>query len=76
MIRDILRWMEDSDGTKARVGSSDWDAFCDRIREELAFGPAVDADMTSGERLGKGDDDWHRVLPRISAHEILVAKVS
>ena len=44
--------------------------FCNRRREELAFGPAVDADMTAGEGLGKEDDERHRVLTRISAHEV------
>ena len=36
LIRDMLRWMGDPDGTQARLGSSGWGAFCNRCREELA----------------------------------------
>ena len=64
LIRDMLRWMGDPDGTKARLGSSGWGAFCNRCREELAFDPEVDADITAGERLGKGDDEWAKVWDR------------
>ena len=64
LIRDMLRWMGDPDGTKTRLGPGRWGAFCNRCREELAFDPEVDADITAGERLGKGDDAWAKVWDR------------
>ena len=64
LIRDMLQWMVDPDGTKTRLGPGRWGAFCNRCREELAFDPEVDADITAGERLGKGDAAWAKVWAR------------
>ena len=37
VVRDILRWMGDASGTRARLGKNGWGAFRSRCREELAF---------------------------------------
>lgn len=64
VIRDLLRWMGDPEGTKARLGSNGWGAFCNRCRDELDFDPDVDADVTAGERLGVGEGPWADVWER------------
>ena len=64
LIRDVLRWMGNPDGTKVQLGSNGWGAFCNRCREELAFNPEVDADVTAGERLAEGDGEWAKVWDR------------
>ena len=64
LIRDMLRWMGDPDGMKARLGSSSWGAFCNRCREELAVDPEVDTAITAGERLGEGAGEWAKVWDR------------
>ena len=64
LIRDVLRWMGKPHGTKVQLGSNGWGAFCNRCREELAFNPEVDADVTAGERLAEGDGEWAKVWDR------------
>ncbi len=64
VIRDLLRWMCDPDGTRARLGESGWGAFRSRCRDEMDFDPEVDADVTAGERLGRGAGPWAHVWER------------
>ena len=64
VVRDVLRWMGDADGTQARLGESGWGAFCNRAREELNFDPSVEADVVAGERMGVGEGAWARVWER------------
>ena len=64
VVRDLLRWMGDGEGTRARLGSNGWEAFCNRCRDEFGFDPDVEADVTAGERLVQGDGPWARVWSR------------
>ena len=64
VVRDLLRWMGDPDGTKARLGESRWGAFCSRCRDELNFDPEVEANVTAGERLGTGEGPWTKAWAR------------
>ncbi len=64
VIRDLLRWMGDPDGTKARLGESRWGAFCSRCRDDLEFDPEVEANVTAGERLGNGEGPWAKAWQR------------
>ena len=61
VVRDILRWMGDASGTRARLGKNGWGAFRSRCREELAFDPETEADVVAGERLGKAEGPWAAV---------------
>ena len=58
VIRDVLRWMGDPAGTKARLGENGWGAFCSRCRDELSFDPEAEADVTAGERLATAEGPW------------------
>lgn len=64
VIRDLLRWMGDPEGTRTRLGDNGWAAFCSRCRDELDFDPDVEADIVPGERLGKGEGAWAAVWAR------------
>ena len=64
VVRDLLRWMGDPTGTKARLGENGWGAFCNRCRDELDFDLEVEADVTAGERLGEGKGAWAKVWER------------
>ena len=66
VLRDLLRWMGDPDGTRARLGDNPWAAFCSRCREEVDFDPNSEADVTAGERLGKGNGPWAAVWQRFA----------
>ena len=62
--RDLLRWMCDPDGTKARAGKNGWGAFCNQCREQLGFDPETEDVTTAGERLGEGKGKWAEVWAR------------
>lgn len=64
VVRDLLRWMVDPAGTKARLGEAPWGAFCSRSRDQFDFDPAVEADVTAGELLGRGEGPWEKVWER------------
>ena len=64
VVRDLLRWMGDPDGARARLGANGWDAFCNRCREELGFDPAKEADVVAGERMAEGTGAWAAVWER------------
>jgi hypothetical protein len=64
VIRDILRWMVDTTGTKTRLGDNGWDAFSSLCRSELDFDPEVEADITAGEKMIEGLGPWEAVWER------------
>ncbi|HFD80327.1 MAG TPA: BREX-1 system phosphatase PglZ type B [Gammaproteobacteria bacterium] len=66
VIRDILRWMGDPHGTRARLGENGWEAFRNRCRDELDFDPDREADVVAGERLGRGEGSWAAVWERFA----------
>lgn len=66
VVRDLLRWMGDPDGTRARLGASGWGAFLSRCRAELAFDPERDADVAAGTSLANGEGAWAAVWQRFA----------
>jgi len=66
VIRDLLRWMGDPEGVKNRTDKNGWSAFCNQCREQLGFDPETEADVTAGERLGKGEGKWAEVWDRFA----------
>ena len=66
VIRDVLLWMGEPEGTLARLGPGRWEAFCSRCREELGFDPGRDADVVAGEKLGRGEGAWSAVWKRFA----------
>ncbi len=66
VVRDLLRWIADPDGTRARLGDARWAAFRSRCCEELAFDPEVEPEIVAGERLAKGGGPWAAAWQRFA----------
>lgn len=66
VIRDVLRWMGDPQGTRARLGESGWGAFRNLCREKMGLDPQTEADVTAGERLAMGKGAWAEVWNRFA----------
>lgn len=66
VVRDLLRWIGDPEGTKARLGENGWGAFCSRCREEYGFDPATELNIAAGERLGRAQGAWANVWQRFA----------
>ena len=62
--RDLLRWMDDPDATRARLGEAEWAAFRRQCADKLDFDPERDADVAAGTRLGEGRGRWAVVWDR------------
>jgi len=66
VIRDVLRWMSDPEGTRERLGDNGWGAFGSLCRDKLDFDPDAQPDVTAGERFGSGEGVWGAVWERFS----------
>ena len=66
VIRDVLRWMSDPEGTRERLGDNGWGAFGSLCREKLDFDPETQADVTAGELVGCGEGAWGEVWNRFA----------
>lgn len=64
VVRDLLRWMSDPVGTRARMGPERWAAFRSQSRQRFGFDPERDGEITAGERLGFGEGAWAEVWER------------
>jgi hypothetical protein len=65
-IRDLLRWMGEPDGSRARMGANGWAAFANQCRETFSFDPDTEADVIAGGKLGAGGGVWDRVWDRFA----------
>ncbi|HWW87189.1 MAG TPA: BREX-1 system phosphatase PglZ type B [Vicinamibacterales bacterium] len=66
VIRDVLRWLGDPNGTKARLGGNGWAAFRNRCKDDLDFDPETTSDVVAGALLGDGQDGWELAWERFS----------
>lgn len=64
VVRDLLLWMNDPDGTRERLGHTRWIAFCNQCRQQFDFSPDTDAETVAGEKLGTGGGDWEKLWQR------------
>jgi hypothetical protein len=64
VVRDLLRWLGDPDGTRTRLGDNGWQAFCSRSRDAFGFDPQVDADVDAGRMIGLREGQWQDVWQR------------
>lgn len=64
VIRDVLRWMGDPNGTKIRLGENGWSAFRNRCKDDLDFDPETTADIVAGRLLVDGQDGWELAWER------------
>lgn len=63
-VRSALRWMNDPEGTRSRLGENGWGAFASRCREQLGFDPERQPDVAAGALLGAGEGPWGEVWQR------------
>lgn len=64
VIRDLLRWMSDPAGTKARLGSAGWPAFCNRCRDDMQFDPETQTEIEAARELVRAEDGWQDAWDR------------
>ena len=64
VIRDLLRWMTDPPGTKARLGTTGWPAFCNRCRDDMQFDPETQTEIEAARELVRGEDGWQDAWSR------------
>ncbi len=64
VIRDVLRWMGDPNGTKVRLGVNGWSAFRNRCKDDLELDPETTADVVAGCLLVSGQDGWELAWER------------
>jgi hypothetical protein len=63
-IRDVLRWMNNSDLFRQSADESRWQAFCNICKSEFDLDPDEDGVSAAAAQLqtgtGRWDDVWHR----------------
>lgn len=64
--RDVLRWMVGAAGAREHMGTSRWQAFCARCRQELGLDPEAAADVDAAGKLGEGMGKWADVWDRFA----------
>ena len=64
--RDLLQWLGDPEGTRARWDDGTWAAFGNRCRQDYGFDPEEDGDLVGGEKLGERKDAWPGVWERFA----------
>ena len=64
--RDVLRWMAGAASAREHMGTSRWQAFCARCRQELGLDPEAAADVDAAGKLGEGMGKWADVWDRFA----------
>ena len=65
-VRDILRWLNDPEGTKNRWGPGVWGAFRSVCKADFGFDPETDGELTGAEKLAGKEGKWERVWARFA----------
>ena len=63
-IRELLAWMNEPKGTKARMSDAEWEAFCHSCKEQFVLHPAKDGQLRAAELMGLRHGGWARVWER------------
>ncbi len=63
-VRDLLTWMNDSEGTVAAWQGARWDAFRSRCQADWKLGPEADGVLVAAERISAGRPEWALVWER------------
>ncbi|MDO8502511.1 MAG: BREX-1 system phosphatase PglZ type B [Gemmatimonadaceae bacterium] len=63
-VRDLLRWMNDPDGTRRALDAVRWQALCSRARATFDFDPASDSALDAADRLARADSRWNSIWRR------------
>lgn len=70
--RDLLEWMDDSIGTRARWGEGKWHAFCSRCKKAYGFDPDTDGALGAAEKFGlRKEAPWQHLWDRFAEAPVL-----
>ncbi len=64
ITKQVLLWMNDPDGERARLSPEEWDAFTDQCRNDLGLDPVYDGEITAARKLGEGQGPWEKIWGR------------
>jgi hypothetical protein len=64
--RELLRWLDNPEGTRRAWGDNRWHAFRDKARASYGFDPDKDGQVIGAERLGESKQAWDRVWKRFA----------
>jgi hypothetical protein len=62
--REILQWIDQGDTFKASRNETEWQAFLQVTKSQLAFNPEIDGHLTAAERLATHEGPWLPVWQR------------
>lgn len=63
-VRDLLRWMNDPDGTRATLDGPRWPALRSMIRSQFQFDPEEEPPSAAADHLAGGGGPWDAVWQR------------
>lgn len=67
-VDDLLTWLSDPTGTRARWEASQWDTLCRRCKSDYGFDPVKDGEPVGAERLGsRSKSAWQTAWRRFAA---------
>ena len=65
-IRDLLQWLDQNEAFRASRGESEWNAFVQICRSQLAFNPQNEGVLAGAAKLADRKDTWGAVWERYS----------
>ena len=67
-VRDLLSWMNDSEGVRQSWDEGRWEAFRSRCKDTYKFDPEADGETVAGERLGLAEEQtpWEGAWERFT----------
>lgn len=65
-VRDLLRWLNDADGTRRALDDVRWASLANRSRAQFDFDPATDPPSDAADRIITGDHRWDAVWNRFA----------
>jgi len=63
-IRDLLQWLDQGDDFKKNRGQSEWKAFVEVAKSQLAFDPDKDGVLAGAAKFAKREGPWGAVWER------------
>jgi hypothetical protein len=68
LVDDLLTWLSDPQGTRARWEANRWNTLCSRCLTDYGFDPARDGELSGAEQLGRqATPIWKAAWQRYSA---------
>jgi hypothetical protein len=64
VTKDLLHWISDPEGTRARLDDAEWKAFRSSCMEKYGIDPDSDGPLVAAERVGRQSGPWGTVWRR------------